>query len=166
MKLGYVKTTRTARQKFPAFVVPLACKVSYYLHNEKHGKSMKLGCVKSDRPDKTKVINFFTPFLLKLCSHCRVKAWNYNTPKTSHFYTTKASLLLLLLIWRYNQYLVWSLHFCLSLARFGQTGAPRARLSLLTPSAHLDLGLPCRLVPCGFAMKIAFWCGSSGLLIM
>jgi hypothetical protein len=35
--------------------------------------------------------NVLLLFLPKLRSHCRVKAWNYNTPKASHFNTTKAS---------------------------------------------------------------------------
>jgi hypothetical protein len=50
-------------------------------------------------------------------------------------------------MWHYNQYLVkacWKryLHDCLSWAQCVQSLTPRARLSLFTPSAHLDFGLP------------------------
>jgi hypothetical protein len=56
-----------------------------------------------------------------------------------------------LLMWHYNQYLVKacprrSFHNCLSWAQCVQSLTPRARLSLFTPSAHLDFGLPCLFV--------------------
>jgi hypothetical protein len=49
-----VKSTRPDN----AFVVFFACKVSHFLHNEKHGKSIKLGFVKSMKPDTAKDLCF------------------------------------------------------------------------------------------------------------
>jgi hypothetical protein len=57
--VAYVKSMKLESVfLFHAFVVPFACKVSYFLHNEKHEKSMKLGCIKSMKPDTTKVLCF------------------------------------------------------------------------------------------------------------
>jgi hypothetical protein len=63
-------------------------------------------------------------------------------------------------MWHDNQYLVKSclrrsLHVCLSWAQCVQSLTPRARLSLFTPSAHLDLGLPWFFLPLGLALKRA-----------
>jgi hypothetical protein len=74
-------------------------------------------------------------------------------------------------MWHYNQYLVKacprrSFHDCLSWAQCVQYLTPRARLSLFTPSAHLDFGLPWFLLPMGWAQNRAFCGRSSGLLIM
>jgi hypothetical protein len=64
----------------------------------------------------------------------------------------------------YNQYLVkacWkrSLNDCLSWAQCVQSLTPRARLSLFTPSAQLDFGLPWFLLPLGLALNRAFVVG-------
>jgi hypothetical protein len=68
-------------------------------------------------------------------------------------------------MWHYNQYLVkaWprrSFHDCLSWAQCVQSLTPRARLSLFTPSTHLDFGLPWFLLSMGLALNRAF-CGRS-----
>jgi hypothetical protein len=52
--LCVVKSTKLDTTMFHAFVVLFLSKVSYFLHNKKHGKSMKLGCVKSMKLDMTK----------------------------------------------------------------------------------------------------------------
>jgi hypothetical protein len=90
------------------------------------------------------------------------------TPYNFSFLTLSATsskwhlyLLTYLLMWHYNQYLVktcWkrSLHDCLPWAQCVQSLTPRARLSLFTPSAHLDFGLPWFLLPKGLALNRLF----------
>jgi hypothetical protein len=78
----------------------------------------------------------------------------YNKEKYMKWRTgcSQSLILTYLLMWHYNQYLVKacprrSFHDCLSWAQCVQYLTPRVTLSLFTPSAHLDFGLPWFLLP-------------------
>jgi hypothetical protein len=69
-------------------------------------------------------------------------------------------------IGRYKQFVARaSVEKLLSIALYTELSASnlghKGRLSLFTSSAHMDFGLPCRLVPQGLAIKIAIVMGLS-----